>query len=83
MIKWSDIVAGRRISQCNFKKSTLHEIPLVINGLVVSKMEGNRLSSNLNTLCMCKISVTKPKNKEHKIINIGDSHARGCAARKN
>jgi len=35
MVKWSDIVAGQRISQCNFKKSTLHEIPTVINGLVV------------------------------------------------
>ena len=55
----------------------------MINGLVVSKMEDNRLSSNLNTLCMCKISVSKPENKVYKIIIIGDNHARGCAARMN
>jgi molybdopterin-binding protein len=75
MIKWLDIVAGRRISQRNFKKSTLHEIPTVINGLVVSKMEDNMPSSNLNTSHMCKISATKPENKDHKIIIIGVSHA--------
>jgi hypothetical protein len=62
-IKWSDIVAGQRIGQCNFKKSTLHEIPTVINGLVVSEIEDNRLSSNLNISRTCKISATKPKNK--------------------
>jgi hypothetical protein len=83
IIKWLDIVAGRRISQRNFKKSTLHDIPIVISGLVVSKMEDNRLSSNLNTSHMCKISPTKPENKDHKIIIIGDSHAQGCAARMN
>jgi hypothetical protein len=64
-IKGSNIVAGRRISQHNFKTSTLREIPTMFNGLVVSKMEENRLSSNLNTSRMCKISVTKPENKDH------------------
>jgi hypothetical protein len=42
-IKWSDIVAVRRTVQRDFKKSTLHEIPTVINGLVVSKVEDNKL----------------------------------------
>jgi len=37
-IKWLDSVAGRRAIQRDFKKSTLHEIPTVINGLVVSKV---------------------------------------------
>ena len=55
----------------------------MINGFVVSKMEDDRLSSNLNTSRTCKISVTKPESKDHKIIIIGDSHARGCADRMN
>ena len=46
-------------------------------------MEDDRLSSNLNTSRTCKISVTKPESKDHKIIIIGDSHARGCADRMN
>jgi hypothetical protein len=55
----------------------------MINGIVVSKMEDNKLSSNLNTLRMCEISATKPENKDRKFIIKGDSHARGCAARMN
>jgi hypothetical protein len=37
-IKWSDIVGGLRTIKRDFKKSTLHEIPSVINGRVVSKV---------------------------------------------
>ena len=37
-IKWLDIVAGRRAIRRDFKKSTPHEIPTVINGFVVSKV---------------------------------------------
>jgi len=37
-IKWVDIVAGRRAIYRDFKMSTLHEIPTVIIGLVVSKV---------------------------------------------
>ena len=37
-IKWLDIVAGRRAIQRDFKMSTLHEIPTVMIGLVVSKV---------------------------------------------
>ena len=64
-------------------KNQHHEITTVINGLVVSKIEDNRLSSNLNTSLMCKISAIKPENKDHKVIIIGDSHAQGCASRMN
>ena len=81
-INWADIVARRRTIQCDFKKSTLHEIPTVINSLVVSKVEDNKLFSNsTSTSCTCETSATKPENKDHKIIIIGDSHAQGCAVR--
>jgi len=82
-IEWSDIVAGWRTIHCAFKKSVLHEIPAVINGLVVSKVEDNKLFSNPSTSHTCKTSATKPKNKDHTVIIIGDSHARGCAIRMN
>jgi hypothetical protein len=74
-IKWSDIVARQRTIQCDSKKSVLHEIPTVINGLVVLKVEDNKLFSNPSTSRTCKTSATKPENKDHKIIIIGDSHA--------
>jgi hypothetical protein len=48
-IKWSHIVARRRIIQHDFKKSTLHEIPTVINALVVSKVKDNKLLSTPST----------------------------------
>jgi hypothetical protein len=41
--KLSDIVARWRTIHCAFKKSAVHEIPTVINGLVVSKVEDNKL----------------------------------------
>jgi hypothetical protein len=37
-IKWLDIVAGRRAIQRDFKKSTHHIIPTMINGFVVSEV---------------------------------------------
>jgi hypothetical protein len=52
--------------QLDFKKSTLHEIPTVINVLVVSKVKGNKLFSNPSTSRTCKTSATKPENKHHK-----------------
>jgi hypothetical protein len=82
-IKWFDIVARERIIQRDFKKSTLHEIPTVINGLVVSKVDDNKLFSNPSTSRTRVTSATKPENKDHKINIIGDSHARGCAVRMN
>ena len=30
-----------------------------------------------------KLQLTKPENKDYKIIIVGDSHARGCAVRMN
>jgi len=80
-IKWSDIVAGWRTMKCDLKKSTLREIPAVINSLVVSKVEDNKLFSNPGTSRTCKTSATKPKNKDHKVITIRDSHPQGCAIR--
>ena len=46
-------------------------------------MEDNKLFSNPSTSYKCKTSATKSKNKDHTIIIIGDSHARGCAVRMN
>ena len=40
-IKWSNIVAERRTIHRDFKKSTLYEIPTVIDVLVVLKVEDN------------------------------------------
>ena len=78
-----DIVAEWRTIQRDYKKSTLHEIPTLINGLVVSKLQVNKPFSNPFTSCSCKTSATKPENKDRKIIIIGDSHARNCAVRMN
>jgi hypothetical protein len=76
-IKRSNVVAGLKTIQLDFKKSTLHEIPTMINVHVVSKVEDNKLFSNP---CTCKTSATKPENKD---IIIGESLARGCAVRMN
>jgi len=75
VIKCLDIVARWRTIQCDSKKSTRPEIPSVINDLVVSKAEDNKLFSNPGTSHTCKTSASKPKNKDHTIIIIGDSHA--------
>jgi hypothetical protein len=77
-IKRSDIIVVRRTVECDFKKSTLHEIPTVINGLIVSKVKDNMLFSNPSTSRICLTSASKYENKDNKIIIIGDSHARGA-----
>ena len=46
--------------------STLHEIPTVINVLVVSRVEDNKLFSNPSISRTCKTSAAKPENKDHK-----------------
>jgi hypothetical protein len=65
-IKWSNIVAGRKTTQLDFRKSTLHEIPTVISVVVFSKVEDNKPFSNPSTLRTYKTSANKLQNKHHK-----------------
>ena len=51
--------------------------------LTISKFSSKRVVTKEECTSTIKwsntVQLTKPKNKDYKIITVGDSHARGCA----
>jgi hypothetical protein len=86
VVKWTDIVKGRKRNQRNEEERTFHEIPTIVNGLVSLNVSDERTASGYTTLSKCGNLVSECRNvtnhkKDHKILIIGGSHARGCASR--
>lgn len=80
-VKWSEIVAGRNVKQCNTKNLSTQDISTILNFIISSKVSGKMMISTQITTGTCKMSVNRHRKKEHKIIIVGDSHARGRTAR--
>jgi hypothetical protein len=86
--KWSEIVAGTKNRDGDLIHNIIHSISTT-NAMQIGKVqsipntkENFELRNQTPTVILTTLKTTKRKAKpKHKIVLIGDSHARGCASK--